>query len=146
MLVLALVVSGLALTWLYRPPPDEPTVWRFVHRSASVLLLPATWTLVVAGVGVARRRWLWPAVVAVTALAAAFTGYLLPWETVTVPGAVVLPDFAGLGVAFDDRVDLVQLGSDLVARSTYQRYVIAHLVAGVVVVAATALVIVRRRS
>ena len=147
-LVGVLAVSGLALTWTYRPPPDDPTAWRFLHRSASVLLLPATWTLVAARVGMARRRsWPLPAALAVAALAAAFTGYLLPWDAVTVPTAVVPPTFSGLGVAFDGRVSVVEVGGGMLARSTYQRYVLAHVGLGVVVVVlATAATLRWRRS
>jgi quinol-cytochrome oxidoreductase complex cytochrome b subunit len=86
-----------------------------------------------------------PVVLALAALAAAFTGYLLPWEAVTIPEAVVLPEFSGLGVAFDDRIDLVRVGGAFLARSTYQRYVLLHLVLGAAVVAVAGLCLVRRR-
>jgi quinol-cytochrome oxidoreductase complex cytochrome b subunit len=145
-LVAVLIVSGLVLTWTYEPPPGDPAWWRLIHQAASVLLLPATWTLAVAGVLVARRRaWLGPAALAVVALAAAFTGYLLPWEAVTIPDAVVLPEFSGMGVAFDGRIDLVQVGGTFLARSTYRRYVLAHLLLGAGVAVLVGLPLVRRR-
>ena len=133
-----LLVTGLVLVWDYRPL-EQVTAWQLVHRWASVLLLPTTWVLVAAGVGLARARgrplWFWaaPALLAVLAVGAAFSGYLLPWDQAVLPDVVVAPDLRGMGVAFDDRVSGVILDDVIVSRTAFQRWVVAHLGVGALV-------------
>ena len=142
-LVAVLVMTGLVLTWGYRPAPNGPEAVRTVHRLASVLLLPASWVLVFAlvqarwgrvgasGVG----RWVAPALLVLAVPAAAFTGFLLPWERVFYATAVVVPDVRGMGPAFDAAVSAVTFGGAPVTRPTFQRYVLAHLFLGAAVTA-----------
>ncbi|MCB9372023.1 MAG: hypothetical protein H6518_04485 [Microthrixaceae bacterium] len=144
-LVAVLVITGVVLTFAYRPAPAGPQAVRAVHRLASALLLPASWVLAFALVRTwARcghdgrgRRWralVAPAVLVAAVPAAAFTGFLLPWERVLHATAVVPPDVSGMGPAFDAAVAAVSFGGAPVARATYQRYVLAHLALGLVVV------------
>jgi quinol-cytochrome oxidoreductase complex cytochrome b subunit len=151
-LIGVLVASGLVLTWAYRPAPDGPELLRTVHRLASALLLPASWVLLFAMVrsrwgverGATLSRWAVPALLLVSVPAAAFTGFLLPWEEVVVATAVVPPELRGMGVAFDASVSTISFGAAPITRAVFQRYVLAHLFVGVVV--AALVVFVGRRS
>lgn len=145
-LVVVLVVTGVALTWAYQPAPDGPELLRTAHRLASALLLPASWVLVLSlvgtrwGAGRGVARWAIPALLVLAVPAAAFTGFLLPWERVFHATAVVPPQMAGMGVAFDVAVSSVTFGGAPVGRSTFQRYVVAHFFLGGAVVALVGLV------
>ncbi len=140
-LVAVLVVTGLVLTWAYRPAPDGPEAVRTVHRLASVLLLPTSWVLVFAlvqarwgsGGPTGAGRWVAPALLVLAVPAAAFTGFLLPWERVFYATAVLGPDVRGMGPAFDAAVTAVSFGGAPVARPVFQRYVLAHLFLGAAV-------------
>jgi len=156
-LLIVLAVSGLALVWLYRPDPEGAGLVRLVHRSASALMLPASWALVFTMVrarwGAGRvspvTRWAVPVLLVLAVPAAAFTGFLLPWEDVVVATAVVPPDLSGMGVAFDASVTTVSFGGAPIARAVFQRYVLAHYFLGaatVVLVFAVVLVTRERRS
>lgn len=136
-LVAALAVTGVVLAVGYRPPPDDPVVLRTVHRLASALLLPASWVLLAAlvldrsrGEGRGVRPWVAPALFVLAVPAAAFTGFLLPWERVFAATAVVAPDLSGLAPAFDASVAAVSFGGAPVERAVFQRYVLAHLLLG----------------
>lgn len=143
-----LAVTGLLLTWRYHPEPDGFTTVRVVHRVASALLLPASWVLVFTMVqarwGAGRRstavRWAVPVLLVLAVPAAAFTGFLLPWEDAVVPAAVVPPALRGMGVAFDAGVSTVSFGADPITRAVYQRYVLAHFFLGALVVALVLLI------
>ncbi len=153
-LAAVLAVTGLVLTWAYRPAPDGPEVVRTVHRLASVLLLTTSWVLVFAlvqarwarggasGVG----RWVAPALLVLAVPAAAFTGFLLPWERVFYATAVVVPDVRGMGPGFDAAVSAVSFGGAPVARPTFQRYVLAHLFLGALVAALALALAASRRA
>lgn len=146
-LLAVLVVTGLVLMWAYRPDPDGPAALRLAHRGASALLLPASWVLVFAmvrdrwGAGrlTAVTRWAVPVLLVLTVPAAAFTGFLLPWQDVFVATAVVPPEFRGMGVAFDASVSNVSFGAAPITRAVFQRYVLAHLFLGAAVAALAAL-------
>ena len=149
-LVAVLVGTGLVLVWAYRPEPDGPTLVRSVHRLASALLLPASWVLVVGmvrarwGTGRTSRfvRWAVPVLLVLAVPAAAFTGFLLPWQEVFTTTVLTPTEFRGMGVAFDAGVANLAFGADPVSRAEFQRYVIAHYALGAAVVA-LALVIAR---
>jgi len=96
-LLVVLVATGIALTFRYRPDVssayanvtglEHRAVFsaRSVHRSASVLLLPAVGCLAIACIGlfVVRhdRRWIaLPLVAGGLTVAAGISGYLLPWD------------------------------------------------------------------
>lgn len=153
-LVAVLVVTGLVLTWAYRPAPDGPEVVRSVHRLASVLLLPTSWVLVFALVqarwgrtdGRGVRGWVAPALLVLAVPAAAFTGFLLPWERVFYATVVLAPDVRGMGPGFDAAVSAVSFGGAPVARPVFQRYVLAHLFLGAAVIVLVLLVARSRRS
>ena len=148
LLLVVLVASGVALMWLYRPEPGGPTLVRTVHRSASALLVPASWLLVLTMVrhrwGAGRRstwvRWSVPVALVVAVVLAAFTGFLLPWQELHLPAVVVPPDLAGMGVAFDPQVASVDFGGEPISRTVYQRYVLAHFALAAAVVALVAFV------
>ena len=147
-LVAVLALTGVALAVGYRPPPDDPVVVRTVHRLASALLLPASWVLLAAlvlertgrgadegpsgrrGGGRGVRTWVVPALLVLAVPAAAFTGFLLPWERVFAATAVVPPDLSGLAPAFDASIAAVSFGGAPVERAVFQRYALAHLVLG----------------
>lgn len=149
-LVAVLVVTGVALAVGYRPPPDDPAALRLVHRLASALLLPASWVVVVAllldrsarGGGRSPARWAVPVLFVLAVPAAAFTGFLLPWERTFAATAVVPPALAGLAPAFDAGVAAVSFGGEPVEQAVFRRYAVAHLVLGGVV-AVLAVVVVR---
>lgn len=140
-LLVVLAVTGLLLTWAYHPEPDASTSLRVAHRVASALLMPASWalafTMVQARWGAGRRshaaRWAVPVLMVLAVPAAAFTGFLLPWEEAVVPAAVVPPALRGVGVAFDAGVSTVSFGADPISRAAYQRYVLAHFFLGALV-------------
>ena len=143
-LVALLVVTGVVLTVAYRPTPDGPELVRTTHRIASALLLPASWVLLAALVldrsWVRRpgglRPWIAPALLVLAVPATAFTGFLLPWERIVSAVGVVPPDLAGVTPAFDTAVAAVTFGGAPVSRSVFQRYVLAHLALGALVVVA----------
>ena len=138
-LVAVLALTGVVLAYGYRPPPDDPVLLRTVHRGASALLLPASWVLVVAlvldrtGRGRGLRPWVVPALFLLAVPAAAFTGFLLPWERVFAATAVVPPELSGLAPAFDASVAAVSFGGAPVERAVFQRYALGHLVLGAAV-------------
>lgn len=142
-LVAVLVGTGLVLVWAYRPGPDGPALVRAVHRLSSALLLPASWVLVLGMVrarwGAGRTapfvRWAVPVLLLLAIPAAAFTGFLLPWEEVFTATVVAPSEFRGMGVAFDAGVANLAFGADPIGRSEFQRYVIAHYALGAAVVA-----------
>ncbi len=144
-LVALLVLTGVVLTVGYRPTPDGPELVRTTHRLASALLLPASWVLLTALVldrSWARRPgglrpWIAPALLVLAVPATAFTGFLLPWERIVSAVGVVPPDLAGVAPAFDTAVAAVTFGGAPVSRSAFQRYVLAHLALGALVVVAT---------
>ena len=130
-----LAASGLALVWAHRPDPGGPALLRAVHRGASALLLPGSWLLVATMVGsrwgasrwAAWIRWVVPSALGAAVAAAAFTGFLLPWEGFQLPTVVVPPNLQGMGVAFDPRIATVDFGGDPISRAVFQRYVLAHV-------------------
>ena len=150
-LAVVLVVTGLVLVWAYRPGPDGPTLVRNVHRLSSALLLPASWVLVLgmvrarwgAGRATPLVRWAVPVLVLLAVPAAAFTGFLLPWQEVFAATVLAPSEFRGMGVAFDAGVANLSFGADPISRSVFQRYVIAHYALGT---AAAALVVVIARG
>ena len=145
-LLVVLVVTGAYLTTTYKPSvsqaldipglPDDVPPARIVHRLASIAFVVAALGLGVAALGAAvasrpRRRGLAPAgaVVPLVALAAGFSGYLLPWDQLAL--AVVTVDFGVDGVwfaAFDDRVRYVLIGSTEIDQSTYAFWTVVHVV------------------
>ena len=147
-LVAVLVVTGVVLAVAYRPAPEGPELVRTTHRFASALLLPASWVLFASLLldrrGVVRTRgprsWVAPVLLVLVVPAAAFTGFLLPWERIVSAVGAVPPDLVGVEPAFDVAVAAVTFGGAPISRSTFQRYVLAHLLAGALVVASAVVI------
>ena len=146
--VAVLVVTGVALFFLYRPSAgqawndvvttSEP--WdvrlahglRLVHRSASWLTVP---TAIVVAVVVAVggwetvRRWRGAALsagLAVTALAASWTGFLLPWDQLALWAVKVGTNLRGYRPLFGPEVKFVLLGGVELSPDTVTRWLLVH--------------------
>lgn len=148
--VAVLVVTGIGLFFLYRPSVAQAwsdvsgvsDSWdmrmaapiRFVHRLASGLAVPTSVALgiVVALRWAGNRRWTGPALgagLAVTALLASFTGYLLPWDQLALWAVRVGTDMSGYLPLFDSAtVRFVLLGGTEVSRVTVVRWLTVHAV------------------
>ena len=155
-----LVVTGITLFFEYRPSVaqswsdvagvsdgwDVAVAVRAVHRLIASL---AVWTSVVLAVvmvsSVAGRR-AWPGRaagvgLAVTTVAASFTGYLLPWDQLALWAVKAGTSTSGFLVLFDsDTVRFVLIGGTEVGRATFVRWLLVHtVVLGPVVVGLLAL-------
>ena len=140
-----LVVSGIALFFLYRPSArqtwglsGDEYLWtlagglRLIHRLASWL---AVLTAVAAGVLVALRNGpsirRWPGVTlgagsAISTLLATFTGYLLPWDQLALREVAVDTNIRGYTKLFDSSVRFVLVGSTEVGPSTILWWFAVH--------------------
>ena len=148
--VTALVVTGIALFFVYRPPVAQAwsdvsgvsQSWdvrlavaiRYAHRVASGLAVP---TSVALGIAVAMRpagyrRWTGRAVgagLAVTTLLASLTGYLLPWDQLALWAVRVGTNASGYRALFDSAmVRFVLIDGVEVSRVTFVRWLIVHAV------------------
>ena len=145
--VAILVVTGVALYFLYVPTAfqswGEVTkvddggvrlayVLRILHRLASYVAVP---TAVAAGVLVAlrpgfrARRWTGVSLavgLAVTALAASFTGFLLPWDQLALWAVTVGSNVRGYNVLFDSSVRFVLIGGFELEPGTVIRWLLVH--------------------
>jgi quinol-cytochrome oxidoreductase complex cytochrome b subunit len=143
-----LAVTGVALSVLYRPTGASSTTDALaaVHRFTAGL----TWqTAVVAAILlVAGRTPVLPgwrgrvhaATLPVLAVAASFTGRLLPWSMLGLWAVEVGRSRHGFGVLLDDDIRFAVVGSADVAPATLFRWLIVHaLVLGPALIAATAL-------
>jgi quinol-cytochrome oxidoreductase complex cytochrome b subunit len=143
--VALLAITGVVLVLFYRPAAPSPAqAWsvvqlvRVVHRVMSMLLLPSA---VVGAVVMAirpRRGVAAATALAVTAAAATFTGYLLPWDQLALWAVTVGSRIEGYRWVFDDRVRFVLLGGTEVGTDTITRWLAVHLALGL---AAAALVV-----
>lgn len=146
--VAVLVVTGVALFFLYRPSTSqawsdvvvESTDWdirvaqalRRIHRLASQLAVP---TALATGVAVALGREsvrTWPraatgAGIALSALVASFTGYLLPWDQLALWAVTVGSDMKGYRPFFNDTVRFVLIGGVEVSRTGFVRWLLLHM-------------------
>jgi quinol-cytochrome oxidoreductase complex cytochrome b subunit len=146
--VAVLVVTGIALFFVYRPSVaqswshlagardhwDVARAVRFIHRLASSL---AVWTSVVLAIvvaisGAGRRRWVGRAAgagLAVTTVLASFTGYLLPWDQLALRAVRTGMSTRGYRVLFDSSlVRFVLIDGTEVSRSTFVRWLLVHTV------------------
>ena len=158
----SLVVSGIALFFVYRPTAsaawsdlvdDRYTaevqlaqVIRFVHWLASQL---AMWTAILVGVlPVVRpsgiRRWAAPSIGAgltVTTWVASFTGYLLPWDQLALWAVKVGSSMAGYRPLLGSQVRFVLIDGVEVSPGTIVGWLLVHslvlgpLLVGLVVLA-----------
>jgi quinol-cytochrome oxidoreductase complex cytochrome b subunit len=83
--------------------------------------------------------------VLVTALAASFTGYLLPWDQLALWAVTAGTGIKGAQAIFDAPVKYILIGSREVSVSTYRFWAIAHVVLGLLVAAAAVLAWLRTR-
>ena len=142
-----LVVTGIALYFLYRPTArqawgdlvTERYDWgirlalalRFLHRLASGL---AVLTAVGLGVLIALtpaggRRWVGPALgsgLAFTTLLASFTGFLLPWDQLALWAVTVGSNLRGYTALFDPVVRFVLIGGVEVRPGTILLWLFVH--------------------
>ena len=144
--VAMLVVTGIALFFLYRPNVrqawgdlgSETTrslgiAWtlRLVHQLASSLAL---WTSVAVGVVVALgastgRRWTGPALgagIATNTLLASFTGYLLPWDQLALWAVTAGTNTRGYTALFGRQVRFVLIGGTEVGARTILWWLLVH--------------------
>ena len=151
--LLVLAGSGVALARSYRPTPPAPMLEaigrdafrgvdraRSLHRAASQAAVASS--VLVAALAVAaiversrrtgsRRRWATigaTALVPVLALAASFTGFLLPWDQLAITKVTVGAEYKGVLVAFRDDVRYVIISGTEIGLDTYRRWTIVHLV------------------
>jgi quinol-cytochrome oxidoreductase complex cytochrome b subunit len=151
--VVVLAVSGLWLVFYYRP--SSAAAWgnppvhlhhavsavgaiRLVHRLTAALAIPTSIVAAALVVIEARTRHSgWrkgrAAVVAgpglaILALAASFTGYLLPWDQLALWSVTVGSDLRGYPAAFGGRVQFVLIGGSAITKATLWRWFIVHTV------------------
>jgi quinol-cytochrome oxidoreductase complex cytochrome b subunit len=149
--VAVLVVTGMALFFVYRPSVSQswPGIFdrhvyaswgvrfaagvRLLHQLASGL---AVLTAIATGVVVAARGRknvrLWPgatvgAGLAFTTLAASFTGFLLPWDQLALWAVTINSDFNGYTPLFGSQVRFVLLGGTEVSPATITRWLLVHM-------------------
>jgi quinol-cytochrome oxidoreductase complex cytochrome b subunit len=157
---LVLAVSGAWLWFKYRPTAAAafPTIrtrprsssWvRTVHRVASgltVVLALSTLVLLIGRRIRARGRGVVAGLaVLATGVAAAFTGYLLPWDQLALWAVTVGKNVSGVRAVFGATVKYVLVDGREVSPGTYRFWAIAHVTLGVLVAAAGVLAWLRTR-
>ena len=165
-LLVVLVATGVTLSFRYRPDVsgayanvadlEQRSILsaRSAHRLAAAGFLPAVGCLAIASIGLfLTRRERGPTVLPLLAggltLAAVFTGYLLPWDQLSLWAVSVGTNMRGYGpIIRGHSVKYVLIGSTEVGTATFSRWFWVHtvLVPLVMVAVLAALVInVRRR-
>ena len=152
--VVALVLTGVALFFVYRPITTQAwsditkltdfrweEVWQLIHLWSSLVVLP---TAVTAGLLAAlnsdnRPAWLgWvlsPAM-GVAALAAFLTGFFfLRWDQLALWAVTRATDDWGLRVIFDKQVRFVLIDGVEFAPATVARWFLIHVALGVALIA-----------
>ncbi|HVF74542.1 MAG TPA: cytochrome b N-terminal domain-containing protein [Acidimicrobiales bacterium] len=126
MLLAVLLLTGVWLTFNYRPGVSEPL--RTAHRLAAFAVVPVG--LLVPAAVVVRKRGV-GIVVAVAffagLVAASFTGYLLPWDQLGLWAVTVGRPMAGVLHPFDETVRFVIIGGAEISTALYCMWVIVHL-------------------
>ena len=147
--VAVLVVTGIALFFLYRPTTrqawpgllTESYEWdvrvssglRLIHRLAAWLAVPtaiATGVVVAMGRSPTASRWTGSALgagIPITTLAASFTGFLLPWDQLALSAVTVGSHVRGYRVLFDPVVRFVLIGGVEVSPQTLNRWLLLHM-------------------
>ncbi len=147
--VAVLVVTGVVLVFVYRPTTGQ--AWnavftasydwgerfahglRLVHRLASglaIITAIATGLVVALHERAAVRRWPGAVVgagIAVTTIAAWFTGFLLPWDQLALRAVTVGTNFTGFGKLFGDEVKFVLIGGAEVSPGTVVGWLLVHM-------------------
>jgi ubiquinol-cytochrome c reductase cytochrome b subunit len=141
-LFLALLVTGIWLSFQYQPSGSfggarPQSAWRVAHRVTSTIFVVTAlaWfglSIAVSIEGLLKRgtpTWIVGAVGVLAALAAVFTGHLLPWEELAL-APVRQGEFRGYGFVFgSSNVRFVLVGSLEVAKATLRRWFLVHSVA-----------------
>jgi quinol---cytochrome c reductase cytochrome b subunit, bacillus type len=160
----ALVVLAVTGVWLwFRYVPSASSAWpgtrapatdeswiRTTHRLVSFLVVTLAVTALALVIGRRVRSGVRGIVAAtgvlVTALAAAITGYLLPWDQLALWAVTVGSDIRGVQAPFRAEVKYILIGSHEVSPGTYRLWAVAHVVLGVLVAATLVLVWLRSRA
>jgi quinol-cytochrome oxidoreductase complex cytochrome b subunit len=142
-LFVILLATGIALTFRYRPDvsfgtesaPSPLFTARRVHRLASFLFVPAVGALAISSIGlflVRRRRayMAYPLLAGVAALAASFTGFLLPWDQLSLWAVTVGTNMQGYApILRGHDVKFVLIGSHEITDAAFSRWFWLHAVA-----------------
>lgn len=144
-----LIVTGIALFFLYRPTNRQAwpglfaetydwdvrvsSALRLVHRLAAWLAVP---TAIATGVVVAvvrsptASRWTGPALgagIPTVAVAASFTGFLLPWDQLALSTVTVGSNIRGYSILFDPVVRFVLVGGVELSPRTLIQWLLVHM-------------------
>lgn len=159
LLLVSSALTGALLTWRYVPVVGSDTLqmdargrWSYrlvhCHQSSLALALPvlALWLALTAhevwARGTARRKVgvIGSAVAAMLlTLVTSFVWYLVKWDQVAMQAVTVGDDLKGLWfAAFSDRVMFVLIGGVEVSQRVFAPWVVVHLVAPVLALAAMA--------
>jgi len=144
-LLVLLTATGVLLTFRYRPElefanvqsldaPRHVSTLRAAHRVGGSLFLAAIVTYAVAGIGllVARHRpaaTALPALAVVVAVFASASGYLLPWDQLSLRAVTVgtnIRDYTP--ILRGTNVKYVLVGHTEIARATFSRWYWIHSV------------------
>ena len=146
--------SGLYLFFNYRPtssgasfesPPGADgavraqQMMRALHHLDSWLVIGTALALGVL-VLIEHRARTWDAVhtwmLVGACLVASFTGALLPWDQLGLWSVTVGTNFSGYRPLFDDKARFVLLGGSEIDVAAIERWLIVHVIAGVVLIGA----------
>jgi quinol-cytochrome oxidoreductase complex cytochrome b subunit len=164
-LFVVLVLTGLWLSFRYEPAARSPfdsggaapwmvSATRHTHGAAAYLFLMAIAALTFASIGyfVVRHqaaRIVLPTAAGFIALAASFSGYVLPWDQLSVHAVTVGTRISGYGpIVRGDDVKYVLLGSKEIAPSTLAQWFWIHTVvlSGALLLALIAIAFLARRT
>lgn len=160
-LIVVLVVTGIMLVFQYHPTVlrvfgtpgvalHEPRA-RTIHRLAARLMYPALGAVAIAAAGLAlvRRRYARvavPIVAGVALLAASISGYVLPWDQLSLRYVTLGSSTNGYRmILFHDNVKYVLLGDREVGSGTIARWFWLHSV-GITLVLVALLVVIAFQS
>ncbi|HEY3673999.1 MAG TPA: cytochrome b N-terminal domain-containing protein [Acidimicrobiia bacterium] len=133
-----------------RAPAHDESWIRTAHRVVAYLVVVLAVVALVLAIGRRVRSGVRGVVagtgVLVTALAASFTGYLLPWDQLALWAVSVGSDIRGVQAPFRAEVKYIIVGSHEVSPSTYRFWAVSHVVLGVLVAATVVLVWLRSRA
>jgi quinol-cytochrome oxidoreductase complex cytochrome b subunit len=150
-----LAATGVALLFVYRPDAsgtfELPDLVRAVHRWVSRFVVPTAIAQVALAVVDRPRRRLAAATGGaqlVGALAAGFTGFLLPWDQLALWAVTVGGNLDGYRAMFTEELRFVLINGTEVGPDTILRWLGVHTALGValLVVAVLAAVVSRRRT
>ena len=161
--LLVLVVTGVALFFVYRPSAAQPLAgtdaasdavvsWlRAIHRiTSSLTVLSALSTAVLFAVTGRRGRTVTTAAIGaglvVTVAAASFTGFLLPWDQLALWAVPVGGDINGFRPLLGDQVRFVLIGGTEVVPGTVVRWLGVHALVLTPMAVALVVAVWRRRG